>query len=156
MTNLFTLYQINGKEMLWKGKIQLFKILLPVLGIVRRPPSEPSVALALWLGSLGSVWPWWSLGPEPTVFRLMISPSTEPGPVGSSREDMVEELYTFIFRLGRGSSKGDVVIGILWWESSVACCKEKSGPRKVPALAVRSGGAVGCRRWGLSEKKVNQ
>lgn len=34
----------------------------------------------------------------------------------------------------------------------MACCSANSGPRKVPALAVRSGGAVGCSRCGLSNK----
>lgn len=70
--------------------------------------------------------------------------------VGSSRDESVEELYTLILRLGRGSSKGEVVIGILWGLSLTPCCREKRGPRKAPAVAVRSGGAEGCRGWGLS------
>lgn len=69
---------------------------------------------------------------------------------GSSREERVEELYTFILRLGNGSSKGEVVMGILWGLSLTPCCREKSGPRKAPAVAVRSGGAEGCRGLGLS------
>lgn len=124
--------------------------------MVRRPPSEPSVTLTLWLGSLGKVCPWWSLSPEPTVFRLIISPSIESGPAGSSREDMVEALYTLIFRLGSESSRGDVVMGILWAESRVACCNAYRGPRKVPAPAVRSGGAAGCSRCGLSEEEAEE
>lgn len=86
----------------------------------------------------------------PTDFRLRISPSLEYISGGSSREDSVEALYTLILRLGRGSSRGEVVMGILWGLSFTPCCREKSGPRKCPAVAVRSGGAEGCRGWGLS------
>lgn len=69
---------------------------------------------------------------------------------GSSREERVEELYTLILRLGNGSNKGEVVMGILCGLSLTPCCREKSGPRKAPAVAVRSGGAEGCRWLGLS------
>ena len=62
----------------------------------------------------------------------------------------MEELYTLILRLGRGSSRGEVVMGILWGLSLTPCCREKSGPRKAPAVAVRSGGAEGFRGCGLS------
>lgn len=86
----------------------------------------------------------------PTDLRLRISPSPEHMSAGSSREDRVEALYTLILRLGNGSRRGEVVMGILWGLSLTACCREKSGPRKAPAVAVRSGGAEGCRGWGLS------
>lgn len=85
-----------------------------------------------------------------TDFRLRISPSHKPMSAGSSREESVEPLYTLILRLGSGSSKGEVVMGILWGLSLTPCFREKSGPRKVPAVAVRSGGAEGCRGWVLS------
>lgn len=65
----------------------------------------------------------------------------------------MEELYTLILRLGSGSNKGEVVMGILWGLSLTPCGREKSGPLKEPAVAVRSGGAEGCRRWGLSVEK---
>lgn len=86
----------------------------------------------------------------------MISPSTELLPEGSSKDDRVEELYTLILRLGSGSSRGEVVIGILLWVSLAPCCREKRGPRKVPAVAVRSGGAEGCSRWGFSTYRGGQ
>lgn len=62
----------------------------------------------------------------------------------------MDELYTLILRLGNGSRRGDVVMGILCGLSLIPCCREKRGPRKVPAVAVRSGGAEGCRGLGLS------
>lgn len=62
----------------------------------------------------------------------------------------MEELYTLILRLGNGSSRGEVVMGILCGLSLTPCCKENSGPRKAPAVAVRSGGAEGCRGLELS------
>lgn len=119
---------------------------------MRRPPRFPSVALVLNPASLDSVWVWYSrsLPTVPTDFKLRISPSPELMSLGSSREESVEELYTLIFRLGRGSSNGEVVMGILWGLSLTPCWREKSGPRKAPAVAVRSGGAEGCRGWGLS------
>lgn len=120
--------------------------------MVSRPPRLPRVALVLWPGSLGRVWLWWSrsLPTVPTDFRLRISPSAEPPSTGISSEERVDELYTLIFRLGRGSSRGEVVMGILCGLSLTPCCREKRGPRKVPAVAVRSGGADGCSRCGLS------
>lgn len=125
---------------------RIFK--LPVFGMVRRPPRFPSVALVLSPGSLDRVWLWKSRS-LPTDFRLRISPS-EHMSAGSSRDDRVDELYTLILRLGNGSSRGEVVMGILWGLSLIPCCREKRGPRKVPAVAVRSGGAEGCRGLGLS------
>lgn len=86
-----------------------------------------------------------SLALLPIIFKLIMSSSAHPRLVGSSTDDMVEESYTLILRLGRASSRGELVIGILWCESSVLCCSEENiGPRKVPALAVRSGGAEEC------------
>lgn len=120
--------------------------------MVRRPPRLPSVALVLRPGSLDKVWLWYSrsLPIVPTDFRLRISPSPDPMSAGSSKEERVEELYTLILRLGSGSSRGEVVMGILWGLSLIPCCREKSGPRKAPTVAVKSGGAEGCRGWGLS------
>ncbi|TNN53263.1 hypothetical protein EYF80_036497 [Liparis tanakae] len=60
----------------------------------------------------------------PTDFRLRISPSPKHISTGSSSEDRVEALYTLILRVGNGSSKGDVVMGILWGLSLTPCCKE--------------------------------
>ncbi len=119
--------------------------------MVRRPPRLPRVALVLSPGSLDRVWLWKSrsLPTVPTDFRLRISPS-EHMSAGSSRDERVEELYTLILRLGKGSSRGEVVMGILWGLSLTPCCKEKSGPRNAPAVAVKSGGAEGWRGWGLS------
>lgn len=91
----------------------------------------------------------------PTDFRLRISPSEQMS-AGSSMEERVDELYTLILRLGSGSSSGEVVMGILWGLSMTPCCREKSGPRKAPAVAVRSGGAEGCRWWGLSVERREQ
>lgn len=121
---------------------------LPVLGMVSRPPRFPSVALVLRPGSLDRVWLWKSRS-LPTDLRLRISLS-EHMSAGSSRDERVDELYTLILRLGNGSSRGDVVMGILCGLSLMPCCREKRGPRKVPAVAVRSGGAEGCRGLGLS------
>lgn len=130
-------------------KRQLHSIypMIPVLGMVRRPPRLPRVALVLSPGSLDRVWLWYSrsLPTVPTDFRLSISPSCEHMSAGSSREERVEALYTLILRPGKGSSRGEVVMGILWGLSLTPCCREKSGPRKAPAVAVRSGGAEGCR-----------
>lgn len=116
-----------------------------MLGMVRRPPRLPKVALVLKPGSLDRVWLWKSrsLPTVPTDFRLRISPSPRHMSAGSSMEDRVEELYTLILRPGSGSSKGEVVMGILWGLSLTPCGREKRGPRKVPAVAVRSGGAEG-------------
>lgn len=71
-------------------------------------------------------------------------PSCIPG-----EDDVVEELYTLILRLGSGSSKGELVMGILSEES----CKAYMGPRYTPALAVRSGCIEGCSNWGVSVKE---
>lgn len=118
---------------------------MPVLGMVRRPPRLPSVALVLWPGSAGRVFVRSSRAPLPIIFKLMMSSSAQPRLVGSSTDDMVEESYTLILRPGRASSRGELVMGILWCESSVVCCREeKIGPRNVPALTVRSGGAEEC------------
>lgn len=116
--------------------------------MVSLPPRFPSVALVLRPGSLDRVWLWKSRS-LPTDLRLRISLS-EHMSAGSSRDERVDELYTLILRLGNGSSRGDVVMGILCGLSLMPCCREKRGPRKVPAVAVRSGGAEGCRGLGLS------
>lgn len=116
-----------------------------MLGTVRRPPRLPNVALVLWPGSAGRVYVRCSRALLPIVFKLMMFSSAHPRLVGSSSDDMVEESYTLILRLGRASNRGELVMGILWCKSSVLCCREeKIGPRNVPALAVRSGGAEEC------------
>lgn len=116
-----------------------------MLGMVRRPPRLPSVALVLWPGSEGRVRDLGSRAQLPIVFRLIASSSTQPRLAGSSTDDMVEESYTLILRLGTASNRGELVMGILWCESNVVCCREeKIGPRNVPALTVRSGGAEEC------------
>lgn len=92
---------------------------LPVLGMVRRPPRLPSVALVLWPGSADRVCVRGSRAPLPIVFKVMMSSSAHPRLVGSSSDDMVDESYTLILRLGRASSRGELVMGILWCESSV-------------------------------------
>lgn len=103
-----------------------FVLLLPVLGMVSRPPRLPKVALVLRPGSLDRVWLWGtrSLLMVPTDFRLRISPSADTMSAGSSMEERVEELYTFILILGKGSNSGEVVMGILWGLSLTPCCKE--------------------------------
>lgn len=49
-----------------------------------------------------------------------------------------EELQTFIFKLGRGSKSGELVIGIL----SDTSWRAYTGPRYMAAALVKSGGAV--------------
>lgn len=61
-----------------------------------------------------------------------------------------DELYTLIFRLGSGSSRGELVMGIL----SATSWRAYTGPRYMAAAEVRSGGAV--RRSAGGEMKEKE
>lgn len=63
-----------------------------------------------------------------------------------------EELYTLIFRLGRGSRRGELVIVIL----SETSWRAYTGPRYMAAAFVRSGGAVSRSARGISEERERE
>lgn len=56
-----------------------------------------------------------------------------------------DELYTLIFRLGSGSRRGELVIGIL----SETSWRAYTGPRYMAAAFVKSGGAVSRSAGGM-------
>lgn len=59
-----------------------------------------------------------------------------------------DELYTLIFKLGRGSRRGELVIGIL----SETSWRAYTGPRYMAAAFVKSGGAVSRSARGIKRK----
>lgn len=63
-----------------------------------------------------------------------------------------EELYTLIFRLGRGSRRGELVIGIL----SETSWRAYTGPRYMAAAFVKSGGAVSRSAGGRKQREGNE
>lgn len=94
----------------------LYTSYTPELGTMRCPPRELKEPKAVQDGSRERTRLW--------VRRPMVSLSMrECASLGDSLDEksessscgvtVPEELYTFIFRLGRGSSKGELVMGIL-------------------------------------------
>lgn len=85
-----------------------------------------------------------------TLGESLVLNSTPRSSCGVTRPD---ELYTLIFRLGRGSSRGELVIGIL----SETSWRAYTGPRYMAAAFVKSGGTVS-RSAGIRKKrkKVNK
>lgn len=85
-----------------------------------------------------------------TLGESLVLNSTPRSSCGVTRPD---ELYTLIFKLGRGSSRGELVIGIL----SETSWRAYTGPRYMAAAFVKSGGTVS-RSAGIRKKrkKVNK
>lgn len=113
----------------------------PELGTMRCPPRELKEPKAVQDGSRERTRLWVRL----PMVSLSIS---ECASLGESLDEKSEssscgvtvpdELYTLIFRLGRGSSRGEFVMGIL----SATSWRAYTGPRYMAAAEVRSGGAV--------------
>lgn len=128
---------------------------VPELGTMRCPPWELMEPSAVQDGSRERSNVWVCVR-RPIVQSLLSR--RQCGTFGDSLEEnspprsscgvtKPEELYTLIFRLGRGSSRGELVIGIL----SATSWRAYTGPRYMAAAEVRSGGDV--RRSAGKEKK---
>lgn len=126
LTVLFLIKKMQESLDIWTGKQEsclqccLLKwhinLHWPEFGMIRCPPSALKEPKAVHEGSRDRA--------RVCVRRLMVSLSRRAcGSLGESLDEMSErsswgvtipdELYTLIFRLGRGSSRGELVMGIL-------------------------------------------